>query len=74
MKIAIINTLERQGNILGSVLSTHRTHEAAEREDASIQRAVKRYNGRDSYLPTIIRKVDSRVKKGMRIHESLVFD
>ena len=74
MKIAIINTMDRQGNIVGSVLSTHRTHNAAEREDASIQRAVKRYNGRDSYLPTIIREVDAKVKKGMRIHESLIVD
>jgi hypothetical protein len=62
MKIAIINTMEKFDAIAGTVLSTHRTREAAEREDAAIQRAVKRHNGRGSYLPTIIREVDPKAK------------
>lgn len=72
MKIAIINTMDRFDTIAGTVLSTHRTREAAEREDASIQRDTKRCNGRNSYLPTIIAEVDPKATKGMRIHESLI--
>ena len=74
MKIAIINTMDKFDTIAGTVLSTHRTREAAEREDASIQRLVRRHNGQNSYLPTIICEVDPKAKKGMRIHESLIID
>lgn len=72
MKIAVINTMDRFDTIAGTVLSVHRSIEAAEKADAMIQRDVKRYNGRSSYLPTIIREVEPSVKKGDRIHESLI--
>lgn len=68
MKIAVINTMDRFDTIVGTVLSVHRSMEAAEKEDKVIQRSVKRYNGSNSYLPTILREV----RKGDRIHESLI--
>lgn len=74
MKYAIINTMDSFDTIVGTVLSTHRTIEAAEREDADIQRQVKKWNGYNSYLPTIIREVDRKVKKGLRIHGSLIIN
>ncbi len=36
-------------------LSRHRTYEAAEKANAKFQAAVKRANGKDSYIPTRIK-------------------
>lgn len=72
MKIAVINTMDRFDAIAGTVLSVHRSMQAAEKEDRSIQRSVKRHNGSNSYLPTIIREVEPTVRKGDLIHESLI--
>ena len=55
----LINTFDRW-----RVMSRHFTREAAERENRQVQRAVKRYNGRDSYLPTTIRHMNPAPKKG----------
>jgi Cu/Ag efflux protein CusF len=71
MKIALINTMTRMDTYVGTVLSLHRSVEAAEKADSELQRAVKRANGQNSYLPTIIREVDPKAKTGL-LHESLV--
>lgn len=70
-KYALMNTFPAWDQYAGEVVSFHRTREAAERADAALQRAVKRHNGRDSYLPTIIREVDARARKGM-LHDSWI--
>lgn len=52
---ALINTMTQiPGDSIGTILSTHRTVEAAERADATLQRLTKRANGQTSYLPTTI--------------------
>jgi hypothetical protein len=73
MKIALINTFNTLPGHAGTVESFHRTRAAAESADRKLQRAVKRHNGRNSYLPTIIREVDPKAQKGM-IHDSLIVD
>lgn len=73
-KYAIINTMEKYDTTAGKVLSTHRSLAAAEAEDRKIQRAVKRWNGDSSYLPTVIAEVDASVVRGQYIHESLIMD
>ena len=69
-KYALINTFNAMPGRLGSILSFHRTEEAAERADKACQKAVKRANGRNSYLPTIIREVFANAPKSSDLHES----
>jgi hypothetical protein len=55
---ALVNTMNAiQGDSIGTVLSKHRTIEAAERADAKIQRLTKAANGSASYLPTRVVKL-----------------
>lgn len=50
---ALINTMTAvPGDSIGTVLSTHRTIEAAERADSKLQRLTRKANGSTSYLPT----------------------
>ena len=52
---ALINTMSQiPGDSIGTILSRHRTVEAAERADTTLQRRIKRSNGQNSYLPTTI--------------------
>jgi len=46
------------GQVLGGIISRHRTVAAAEKANARHQRAVKRANGRTSYIPTAIVEVE----------------
>jgi hypothetical protein len=69
-KFALINTFPALPDHLGQVISFHRTEEAAEKANASLQKAIKRANGNSSYLPTIIREVDSKAKKCQNLHTS----
>ena len=46
------------------VISRHHTVEAAEKEDAAIQRAIKRHNGPRSYVTTKIVYMSDPPKKG----------
>lgn len=58
---ALINTVNAiPGDSIGTVLSQHRTIEAADREDARLQRAVRRANGENSYLPTRVVRLTRR--------------
>ena len=50
----LVNTMSRNSECFGRVLSRHRTVGAAEQADTRLQRQVKRSNGQQSYLPTII--------------------
>lgn len=51
---ALVNTMNRLDNSPGMIESQHRTIAGAVRANAAAQRAVKRYNGSSSYMPTII--------------------
>ena len=55
---ALINTLNGHryddGEILGDIISRHRTPAAAAKADDRHQRAVRRANGSSSYIPTAI--------------------
>ena len=69
--IALINTFDRLPCTVGTVLSMHRTVEAAEKSDREWQRSVKRGHGRDAYLPTLIsavRKSRGRWRKGDAVY------
>lgn len=73
-KFALINTFDRLPHHLGSIVSFHRTMELAEKADKALQKAVKKANGQSSYLPTIIREVESSSKKWQNIHEGWCVD
>lgn len=69
--IALINTFDRRPNSIGTVVSMHRSREAAERADKELQRDIKRGHGRHSYLPTTIETVcKARWRKGDSVHQS----
>ena len=69
--IALINTFDRLPNSVGTVVSMHRTVEAAEKADRELQRSIKRGHGRNSYLPTLISPVcEARWRKGDSVHQS----
>ncbi len=74
MKYAVINTLNALPNHVGVVESIHRTEKAAKKADDAIQRTVRKYNSKGSYLPTIIRQVEDEAEKGMMIPESLIIE
>jgi len=69
-KYALINTLNAMPMYMGSVQSFHRTEEAAEKADKALQKAVKRANGKNCYLPTIIREVEGGAPRSNDLHES----
>jgi hypothetical protein len=51
----LVNTMTQVlGDSIGTVISQHRTLDAAEHANTILQRAVKRANGNSSYLPTRI--------------------
>jgi hypothetical protein len=62
-KFALVNTFSALPGHVGSVQSFHRTEAAAEKADKALQKAVKRANGKSSYLPTVIVEVDAAAKK-----------
>jgi hypothetical protein len=57
---ALINTMPAVDNIIGRIVSTHRTIEAAERSNAQLQRLTKQFPGDTSYVPTRIVKLNGR--------------
>lgn len=67
---ALINTMSALDNYLGTILSLHRTEEAADAANAKIQRTIQRDSGKDRYLPTTIRKIKGSHTKGAMIHRS----
>ena len=59
MKYYLINTFDNRGEPtvfrpIGSLVSWHKTEEAAIRAQAQLLRAIRRHNGPQSYLPTVI--------------------
>lgn len=71
--IALINTFDKLPHSIGTVVSLHRSREAAERADNELQKSVKRGHGRHSYLPTTIETVcKARWRKGDSVHQSEV--
>ena len=59
----VVDTMHADDRHLGQALRRHFTLEAAQKSMAKIQRAVKRANGKDSYLPMIIVETDHDVVK-----------
>ena len=51
---ALVNTMDSTDTVLGSIVSRHRTIDAANKADSIFQRQVKRANGANSYIPTIV--------------------
>lgn len=62
---ALINTMSaiESVSIIGRAVSYHRTREAAERSNASLQRATKQFPGDSSYVPTRIVRLNGRYAK-----------
>lgn len=60
---ALINTMTQiPGDSIGTILSTHRTVEAAEKADEKINRLTRKANGANSYLPTRVVKLTRKPK------------
>lgn len=58
---ALISTMNAiQGDSIGTILSTHRTIQAAEAASEKINKATKRANGANGYLPTRVVKLTKR--------------
>jgi len=69
--ILLINTFDRLPNSIGTVVSVHRSREAAEKANIALQSAVKRGHGRNAYLPTTIAAgCKGRWRKGDDVRES----
>jgi hypothetical protein len=70
---AIINTFEVSSpRYVGHVVSLHRTAKAAIAADTRLQAAVRRKNGVQSYLPTIVRQVLVAARRGQRLEATEV--
>lgn len=65
---ALLNRMDSTDVFVGRVLSRHRTIEAAERANATLQRATRRANGRTCYIPCAIVELlaDLRVRAWAR--------
>jgi hypothetical protein len=50
---ALTNTFNCSDNF-GTIISLHRTPEAARAADSRLQRRVRKYNSHNSYLPTTV--------------------
>lgn len=61
---ALVNTFNALPRTRGTVISVHPTLEAAEAAAARLQEAVRRANGRSSYLPTTIVEMSAPVQRG----------
>ena len=59
----LINTMNAFDCMVGRVISSHRTLDAAREADRKVQRAVRR-NSPTSYLPTSIVKVQGSARQG----------
>ena len=57
---ALINTMPAVDNIIGKIISQHRTIEAAEQSNTKLQRLTKQFLGDTSYVPTRIVKLNGR--------------
>lgn len=58
---ALINTMQAiPGSSIGTILSQHRSVQAAENADAKLQRLTKAANGQSSYLPTRIVRLTAK--------------
>lgn len=69
--IALINTFDRLPNSIGTVVSLHRSADAAEKANRRLQQSIKRGHGRNSYLPMQISAVcKGRWRKGDSVRES----
>lgn len=68
---ALINTFDKLPGSIGTILSLHRSIEAAEAADKRYQRDIKRSCGRSSYLPTTVGKLcKARWRKGEQVRPS----
>ena len=69
--IALINTFDRLPNHVGTIISLHRSADAAEKANRELQRSIQRGHGRSAYLPTQISTVcKGRWRKGDSVRES----
>ena len=66
---ALINTMSKLDNYVGTIMSLHRSEEAAEAANARHQRLVRKHS-RNSYLPTTIVSVKGRHHQGQMLHRS----
>lgn len=67
---ALINTFGSSGSTIGSVLSLHRTSEAAEAANERVQRTIRKGSGTGHYLPTtVVRLTKGRWRKGQHLHK-----
>ncbi len=69
--IALINTFDRLPNSIGTIISLHRSIEAAEKANRELQRSIERGHGRSAYLPIQISAVcKGRWRKGDSVRKS----
>ena len=60
---ALVNTFAALPGTVGTVVSLHRSVEAADRANTRLQAQVRAANGRDAYLPTLVcRLVSGRAR------------
>jgi hypothetical protein len=69
MKVySVINTMNQiGGDSIGTIVSNHRTLEAAQKSEGLFQRSVKRANGANSYVPTRIVIIPQALPTGVHV-------
>ena len=71
---ALINTFHKSVRHTGIIISRHHTEAAAENAAERHARAVRRANGRDSYVPTTIKIVPRHFRAGDLISPHVCLD
>ncbi len=67
---ALVNTMDRWESHIGTIMSLHRSEEAAEAANSKHQRLVRK-NSPGSYLPTtVVPLVKGRYRRGQMLHSS----
>lgn len=70
---ALVNTMSQiPSDSIGTVVSLHRSIEAAEMADGKLQRLTRKGNGQNSYLPTTIVRLSCAYRRGEHVSPSSV--
>lgn len=64
----LVNKMAQTDTCLGRVISSHRSIEAAEKSDKKLQAGIRRSNGQNSYLPTVIVESNKRLGHGAWVY------
>ena len=59
---------DHDGNFYARVESVHHTVENAEKANDKLQKAVKKWNGQNCYMPTVIAETRRKITTGEKVY------